>query len=655
MKSDKNKTKDELIRELTTLKKQFEASASSFEKECRERGRTEKELRLAQVIIDNSPVVLFRRVAGDKPRLVYVSDNIRQMGYTAEEFLEETIHFKDVVHPDDFERVGEEIKHYMEEDVEEYTQFYRIVTKDELIRELTALKTQFKEHTSSFEKECILHDRAEEELRLAQVIIDNSPVVLFRRVAGDKPRLVYVSDNIRQMGYTAEEFLEDKIHFKDVVHPDDFERVGEEIKQYMEEDAEEYTQLYRIMTKEGQIRWVEDQTSVVRDDQGNKIFNQGLLVDITRRKLAEEQVRKSEEKFRRIVETAGEGFILMAEDLKITDANDAYCKMLGYSRAEILGKTPLDLASDEFRQFMLANREEILATEYREFEGTVVAKDGRHVPILVHGNTLRGDQGEVIGNMAFITDMTEHKKALALAGEVQKSLLPQSKPDVHGLDVAGRNVSCDEIGGDYFDFLWRREKPDGPFSVVVGDITGHGVDSALLMTSARAFLRMRASQPGTISEIVTAMNNHLSRDVLETGRFMTLFYLTVDPQKDRIDWVRAGHDPAILYDPQQDNFVELKGSGMALGVNDAIQYTENRREGLTNGQIIAIGTDGIWESFNKKGKMFGKKRFKDIIRQNAAAGADDILNAVYNEINQFIEGQKTEDDITLVIVKVNKP
>jgi sigma-B regulation protein RsbU (phosphoserine phosphatase) len=158
-----------------------------------------------------------------------------------------------------------------------------------------------------------------------------------------------------------------------------------------------------------------------------------------------------------------------------------------------------------------------------------------------------------------------------------------------------------------------------------------------------------------MSEIVTAMNNHLTRDVLETGRFMTLFYLTVDPQKDHINWVRAGHDPAILYDPQQDNFTELKGNGLALGVDDAIQYTENRRDGLTNGQIIAIGTDGIWEAFNKRGKMFGKARFKDIIRQNARAGADDILNAVYSEINQFIEGRKTEDDITLVIIKVNKP
>jgi sigma-B regulation protein RsbU (phosphoserine phosphatase) len=411
--------------------------------------------------------------------------------------------------------------------------------------------------------------------------------------------------------------------------------------------------VYRCLTKSGDVRWVEDQTSVVRDAAGVKTHNQGILVDITERKLAEEELRKSEEKYRRIVESAAEGFILMDEDLVIMDVNDAYCKMLGYAREELIGKTPLDLATDEFRQYMLSNKDSILAKEYREIEGSSVAKDGRHVPILIHGNTLRDDQGHVIGNMAFITDMTEHKKALALAGEVQKSLLPQEKPRVQGLDIAGRNVSCDEIGGDYFDFLWRRDSKKGPFSVVVGDISGHGVDSALLMTTARAFLRMRASQPGTISEIITAMNHHLTQDVLETGRFMTLFYLTIDPEKKRLDWVRAGHDPALVYDPVRDDFEELKGNGLALGVNEDFDYEENHRNGLANGQIIAVGTDGIWEAVNRDGEMFGKERLRNVIRQNARAEAGDILSAVYDELNQFTLGQKTEDDITLVIIKVD--
>ena len=84
------------------------------------------------------------------------------------------------------------------------------------------------------------------------------------------------------------------------------------------------------------------------------------------RKQAEEALSESEEKFRRIVETAGEGFILMDEDLKIIEANNAYCKMLGFLREDLIGKTPFDLATDEFRQFMSVNREEILATEYRD-------------------------------------------------------------------------------------------------------------------------------------------------------------------------------------------------------------------------------------------------------------------------------------------------
>jgi len=526
-------------------------------------------------------------------------------------------------------------------------------TKDELIAELSELRGRCDRRTRALEKECLDRDQAEEALRMAEVIIDNSPAILFRRLAGDKPQLVYVSDNIRQMGYTAEEFMSEKITFRDILYPEDMDRVREEIAFYAEKDVEEYTQIYRVVTKSGDVRWVEDQTSVVRDADGKKTHNQGILVDITARKLAEEELRKSEEKFRRIVETAGEGFLLMDENLRIVDVNEAYCKLLGYSREEIIGKTPLDLASEEFKQFMQSNRINILAREYRKLEGTLIARNGRQVPILIHGSTLRDDRGDVIGNMAFVTDMTEHKKALALAGEVQKSLLPQDKPVVPGLDIAGKNVSCDEIGGDYFDFIWRRDTKKGPFSVVVGDISGHGVDSALLMTTARAFLRMRASQPGSISEIISAMNRHLTRDVLETGRFMTLFYLTIDPDKDRLEWVRAGHDPAVIYDPGRDEFTELKGNGVALGVQENFDYQANYISGLANGQIIAIGTDGIWEAVNSQGDMFGKERFRNILRENAKAGSGDILNAVYTELNQFTRGQKSEDDITLVIIKVD--
>ena len=238
-----------------------------------------------------------------------------------------------------------------------------------------------------------------------------------------------------------------------------------EIRQFAEADVEEYTQSYRILTRSGEVRWVEDQTSVVRDARGRKIYNQGIMVDVTPRRLAEEELRKSEEKFRRIVETAGEGFVLMDDHLRIVEVNDSYCRMLGYRREEILGKTTFDLATDEFRQFITGSRERLLAMDYRTFEGALVAKDGRRVPVLIHGNTLRDATGGKIGNAAFVADLTEQKKALVLAGKVQKSLIPAKAPEIKGLGHRRPQRPLSGGGRGLFRFPLRsrlsRRHPEG--------------------------------------------------------------------------------------------------------------------------------------------------------------------------------------------------
>ena len=149
------------------------------------------------------------------------------------------------------------------------------------------------------------------------------------------------------------------------------------------------------------------------------------------------------------------------------------------------------------------------------------------------------------------------------------------------------------------------------------------------------------------------MNNHLANDVYETGKFMTLFYLAIDAEQQDLKWVRAGHDPALVYTPDTDEFEELKGTGIALGVTDDFEYMEHHKKGLKNGQIIAIGTDGIWEAFNSDWQMFGKKRLCEIIQKHAKSSAEVILSAVYAELHTFMDGAKSADDITLVIIKVD--
>ncbi|MGD8883440.1 MAG: SpoIIE family protein phosphatase, partial [Desulfobacterales bacterium] len=120
------------------------------------------------------------------------------------------------------------------------------------------------------------------------------------------------------------------------------------------------------------------------------------------------------------------------------------------------------------------------------------------------------------------------RQSLYLAKEVQQTLLPQKSPEVEGLDIAATIVYCDETGGDYYDFLDTRETLPGDFSVVIGDVSGHGIPSALMMATGRAFLRQRSSLPGNLADIVSDVNRQMTRDFGETGSFMTLFYLTID-------------------------------------------------------------------------------------------------------------------------------
>ena len=526
-------------------------------------------------------------------------------------------------------------------------------SKQELIAELRAKRdevTRLKARLSQM-------DEAAELYKYASLIIGHSPAILFRRIAAEKlqdRRMAYVSPNISRFGYAAEDFINNRIMFRQIVHPDDTARVASEIKTYVDNGIENYIQVYRIITKDGGVRWVEDHTSVVDDPDTGIRYHQGIVVDITRRKETEDELRRSETRFRRIIETTGEGFLLMDNEMIVADVNNAFCRLVKKTKDETIGKSVFDMTDENSRRFLYANREEIFIKPYYDFETSLVASDDKLVPVLVHMNTLYGEADKIIGKIAFITDMTEHKKALILAGEVQKNLMPQEAPELQGVDIAGKMIPCDEIGGDYFDFIVHPEGAEGSFTVVVGDISGHGVDSSLLMATARAILRMRSSLPGTITEIVGDINQKLTEDVFETGRFMTLFYLTMAGDRRNIEWVRAGHEPAWLYDPKRDTFEELKGPGIALGVDKTHCYQQTQRTGLEAGQLIIVGTDGIWEGHNKAGEMFGKQRLQSVIQRDRALPTQEILDNVFLEHRRFTQDARNEDDLTLVIIKISR-
>ncbi len=276
-----------------------------------------------------------------------------------------------------------------------------------------------------------------------------------------------------------------------------------------------------------------------------------------------------------------------------------------------------------------------------------------HQKVRVLSNDELGDLGDGMNEMTEgLIERDQMRQSLYLAKEVQQALLPRSVPNIKGLDIASTSVYCDETGGDYYDFFIT-DKPDASrISVVVGDVSGHGISSALLMTTARAFLRQRSAQPGKIAAVVSDVNRLLCHDVADSGGFMTLFYLDIDCQNRKLRWVRAGHDPAVFYDPRAATIEELRGSGMAMGIDADHAYEQYSKEDLACGQIILVGTDGIWEAQNPRGHMFGKETINRIIRQYSDTDAKGLLTACLYALDKFRDGVKPEDDVTLVVIKI---
>ncbi|MGD8775731.1 MAG: SpoIIE family protein phosphatase [Syntrophobacterales bacterium] len=251
-----------------------------------------------------------------------------------------------------------------------------------------------------------------------------------------------------------------------------------------------------------------------------------------------------------------------------------------------------------------------------------------------------------------LEDRMHIRKALEVAQEVQQNLLPEEIPKVPGFDISAKSVYCDETGGDYFDFFPSGDEDSARTGVLVGDVTGHGIGAALLMATARALIRGLASKQQNLAECVSQVNRLLTADVRQSGNFMTLFFLELEVGSRLVRWVRAGHDPAILYDPATESFEELKGSGLVLGVDEDYSYQQIEKTIETAGTIILVGTDGIWEAHNGDGEMFGKARLYEIIRINARKTAEEIQDAVLEALSDFRGDVAQEDDVTIVVIKV---
>jgi len=269
---------------------------------------------------------------------------------------------------------------------------------------------------------------------------------------------------------------------------------------------------------------------------------------------------------------------------------------------------------------------------------------------LPYARELVGLSDDINQMTADLRDRMELRRSLALAMEVQQNLLPSETPRVNGLDIAGHSTYCDETGGDYYDYLEIADVSNNAAAIAVGDVMGHGIAAAMLMATARGILRSRCTESGSLGVLLEHLNDLLV-EVTGGKRFMTMALVTIDGVRGELRLSSAGHDPPFIYDPEQDEFIELEEGGLPLGIMGEEEYPETKYGPLPIGSIVLVSTDGVWEAQNDAQEQFGKDRIRDIIRANANRASSEIATALHEGVQTFVGEAKQLDDITFVLAK----
>lgn len=237
------------------------------------------------------------------------------------------------------------------------------------------------------------------------------------------------------------------------------------------------------------------------------------------------------------------------------------------------------------------------------------------------------------------------KEELALAGEIQKRLLPDHYPELPNVEVADLSFPCKDVGGDYYDYL---KLGDRGFGCAVGDVSGKGMPAALLMANLQAGLRALVDGTTGIPQIMERLNKLLARSSA-TKKFATIFYGEVDVTTQTMTYVNAGHIFPFLVSSAGD-VRYLSTGGTIVGMFEEATFTEERFP-LHSGDIIVLFTDGVTEARDPEGREFGVDRLVRFVVDHRTISPKRMVLELHREIVAFLRDRPLEDDFTLVVIK----
>jgi PAS domain S-box-containing protein len=352
---------------------------------------------------------------------------------------------------------------------------------------------------------------------------------------------------------------------------------------------------------------------------------------------------------------------LAGEDGYFKEVNPAFHKVLGYSGEELLSRPFLEFVHPEDVPATLAEFEHLkqgrpslsFMNRYRAADGSYRWLEWSAAPV--------PDRRLLFAIARDVTDrkrmetaeraLIETRLQLRIAHDIQRSLLPSGPPDVDGFDVAGLSHAAEEVGGDYYDYI---PMAGGRLGVLVGDVTGHGVGSALVMAATRTGLRSLVAAGHSLAEIVDRTNTMLL-DSTPDNCFVTLALAEIDPVARSLRYVNCGHSAGYLLDGQGVLKARLASTAPPLGCLPNFEVGPTPEHPLATGDVLILLTDGVTEAESPQNQFFGDRRALEVVRLHLHAPAADIAAAIHRAAGEFRGSLPAKDDTTSLIVKVGPP
>jgi sigma-B regulation protein RsbU (phosphoserine phosphatase) len=267
-----------------------------------------------------------------------------------------------------------------------------------------------------------------------------------------------------------------------------------------------------------------------------------------------------------------------------------------------------------------------------------------------------------------VADKMITKDELELAREIQLSLLPGTLAPPGGYDLSAHSEVAKNVGGDYYDLI---PLGDGSSLAVIGDVSGKGISAALYMVKVQTALQLIAKDSSNPKELLIRLNRHLYGQ-LKKNYFLTIAVVQLYPD-GRFRYCRAGHTPAIFYQPLERHWSRLQPGGAALGLAPSGVQTEvmadyagangangdhhyeamvDIHEGtMQTGDVLFLYTDGLIEGVNSDQQEFGEQRTGDIVARNAHVSAEGIKTLMMQELSGFRANAELRDDTTFFVIK----